>query len=124
MEPACRAGPALLHASLLFVGCFRRWPVSIGGLFPFVAYFEPQSLASDCQSVLLQPYVPVFWYPWGKQQMVEAAMSSRRSLNPHMQQMLQQASQKKLNNGARQQAAPMNGGAAAPMNGGNGTTIV
>lgn len=68
--------------------------------------------------MLLQPYVPVFWYPWGKEQMVEAAMSSRRSLNPHMQQMLKQASQKKMsnNNGAHQQAAPMNGG--------NGTTVV
>ena len=65
---------------------------------------------------VVQPYVPVFWYPWGKEQMVEAAMSSRRSLNPHMQAMINQASQKKLGKGAQQQAAPMHGG--------NGNTVV
>lgn len=64
--------------------------------------------ASMCFAVL-QPYVPVFWYPWGQPAKMEAAMSSRRSLNPHVQAALRQG---------------QNGKAAAPMNGGNGETVV
>lgn len=56
-----------------------------------------------------KPYVPVFWYPWGQPAKMEAAMSSRRSLNPHVQAALRQG---------------QNGKAAAPMNGGNGETVV
>ena len=65
----------------------------------------------DCCVVHLQPYVPVFWYPWGQSQKMEAVMSSRRSLNPHIQAAIRQGQ-----NGKNAQAAPMNGG--------NGETVV
>jgi len=60
--------------------------------------------------------VPVFWYPWGGEQKMTAAMSSRRSLNPHVHQVIVNGSKKNLAVDNRQEAIPTNGG--------NGNTIV
>ena len=65
---------------------------------------------------LLQPYVPVFWYPWGSEQKMTAAMSSRRSLNPHVHAAIM--------NGSKRNMTVNNNAAAMPTHGGDGQTIV
>lgn len=70
---------------------------------------------TDCTFDVVQPYVPVFWYPWGGEQKMTAAMSSRRSLNPHVQAAIMNGSKKNMN---------VNRQEGVPTNGGNGNTIV
>lgn len=73
------------------------------------------ALAELVFDVTGKPYVPVFWYPWGGEQKMTAAMSSRRSLNPHVHQAIMNGSKKNL---------AVDNQAAMPTNGGNGNTIV
>lgn len=73
------------------------------------------ALAELVFDVTGKPYVPVFWYPWGGEQKMTAAMSSRRSLNPHVQAAIMNGSKKNMN---------VNRQEAVPTNGGNGNTIV
>lgn len=56
---------------------------------------------------LMQPYVPVFWYPWGQEQKMTSAMSSRRALDPHVQAAMAEAQSKRNLNVNRQ---PVNNG--------------
>lgn len=73
------------------------------------------ALAELVFDVTGKPYVPVFWYPWGGEQKMTAAMSSRRSLNPHVHQAIMNGSKKNM---------AVDNQAAMPTNGGNGNTIV
>ena len=87
-------------------------------LWPFAVQCSLQLLWLTCVLCSVQPYIPVFWYPWGSEQKMTAAMSSRRVLNPHMQSAMAE-SQSKRNLGVNRQAAvPANNGGA------NGQTIV
>lgn len=56
---------------------------------------------------LVQPYIPVFWYPWGQESKMHAVMSSRRALDPHMQAAIAQSQSKRNLNVNRQ---PVNNG--------------
>jgi len=120
--------------SVVFIGLSLRMNVALTFLFTVIsaAYFclgigqthsERATKAGGYFSILVcvatwwlaiaeltfdvtgKPYVPVFWYPWGQSQKMEAVMSSRRSLNPHIQAAIRQGQ-----NGKNAQAAPMNGG--------------
>ncbi len=107
----------------LIVGCINEPHYDLLGMLQAGGYFSIGvcittwwlALAELVFDVTGKPYVPVFWYPWGGEQKMTAAMSSRRSLNPHVHQAIMNGSKKNL---------AVDNQAAMPTNGGNGNTIV
>ncbi|KAL3162393.1 hypothetical protein ABBQ32_010068 [Trebouxia sp. C0010 RCD-2024] len=57
-----------------------------------------------------KPYVPVFWYPWGQDQKMHSAMSSRRALDPHVQAAIAESHSKRNLKVNRQAPVPANNG--------------
>ncbi len=108
---------------LLIMGCHNETQCELLGMLQAGGYFSIGvcittwwlALAELVFDVTGKPYVPVFWYPWGGEQKMTAAMSSRRSLNPHVHQAIMNGSKKNL---------AVDNQAAMPTNGGNGNTIV
>jgi len=62
--------------------------------------------------VFVQPYVPVFWYPWGQEQKLHSVMSSRRALDPHIQAAIAEGQSKRNLKVNRQAAAQATNGGA------------